>query len=405
MTTPVVRPSPAGTPTPAQLFVFADQEITAAVAEQWPHAQIRLGHHVPSVTGYVRRVHINGRALYAKYSFLGISLVSLLRGAGGPWPEVRDEQRAYVQRPDALMDREAAQLRLLARLPSPRVCQVAGLRRGVLLTEAVDGPSLAQLLVQQPQHTADFYAEVFTQLRPLHRSPASSPMGPAPVIAERSIAATFQRKFNGLSGPTYLRHLGAERCPPAVREEVTETLRHTVARLHRLRAAMHTQSAQRVLVYGDLKPEHILFPDGTGHRPVFIDPGLQSATATADTAKLVSRSALALATARPGTTAAQHAVHGIHTFTAKRLDPLAGKARRTHVHRLVGLWLMDSINILTTYLTAPPALPLPAHGSALAARAVPVCRMLEATSNELAAGTDPHTVWENALLRTRALAA
>lgn len=67
----------------------------------------------------MRRIRVDGRALYAKYSLLGVSLVSLLRGACGPWPQVREAQRAYVLRPDALIEREAGQLRFLQEAGHP----------------------------------------------------------------------------------------------------------------------------------------------------------------------------------------------------------------------------------------------------------------------------------------------
>ncbi|MER5549239.1 hypothetical protein ABT072_44230 [Streptomyces sp. NPDC002589] len=49
------------TPTAAEVFAFADLEIGAAATEQWPHADLDVGDQVPSVTGYVRRIHVDGR--------------------------------------------------------------------------------------------------------------------------------------------------------------------------------------------------------------------------------------------------------------------------------------------------------------------------------------------------------
>lgn len=52
-----------------------------------------------------------------------------------------------------------------------------------------------------------------------------------------------------------------------------------------------------VLIYGDLKPEHVILdPDGT---QTWIDPGLQRADTAAELAKLLSRITLLLVTARP----------------------------------------------------------------------------------------------------------
>ncbi|SFN95636.1 hypothetical protein SAMN04487980_104020 [Streptomyces sp. cf124] len=289
-------------PDAGEVFAFADREIAAAAVHLWPRADVDLGDHVPSVTGYVRRVRVDGRALYAKYSLLGVSLVSLLRGACGPWPDVLAAQRKYVQRPGALMEREAAQLRLLAQHGAVRVCPVAGLARGVLFTEPVTGPTLADLLLQHPQQAADLLGGAYGALRRLHRPSAARLLGPAGVIGERSIRATFQRKLNGLSGPTYVDRLGADRCAPDDRALVVGLLRDVVLRLHRLAATgLPQQGSRRVLAYGDLKPEHVVFPEGMSGRPVFIDPGLMRAPPGVDAAKLISRTVLLLAAARPGT--------------------------------------------------------------------------------------------------------
>lgn len=392
-------------PNAGEVFAFATREITAAAAELWPRADADLGDHVPSVTGYVRRISVDGRTLYAKYAFLGVSLVSLLRGACGPWPDVRAAQQAYVQRPGALMDREAAQLRLLAQRDSPRVCPVAGLARGVLFTESVTGPTLADLLLQRPRDAAALLGGTFGELRHLHRPSAARLLGPARVIGERSIRGTFQRKFNGLSGPTYVERLGAEGCAPGDRALVVGLLRDVVVRLHRLQAGLPRQASRRVLAYGDLKPEHVAFPEGTSGQPVFIDPGLLLAPPAVDAAKLISRTALLLAAARPGTETGQQAMRGISAFAAAQADVLPARLRRSWLREVLVLWLMDSVNILTTYLSAPGALPLPGRGSALLGRAVDLCRMADQLSSELAAGADVRAVWESALGRAQAVAA
>ncbi|MBT2511327.1 hypothetical protein J7I98_37030 [Streptomyces sp. ISL-98] len=333
-----------------------------------------------------------------------MSLVSLLRGACGPWPEVRVQQQAYVRRADALMDREAAQLRLLARVGRPRVCPVAGLQRGVLFTDSVTGPTLAGLLLERPHETAALLESAFGELHQLHRPAVSRLLTPAGIIGERSIRGTFQRKFNGLSGPAYVDRLGADRCAPEERPLVVELLRRIVARLHRLPSPGLPSVAQRVPTYGDLKPEHVLFPDGLSARPVFLDPGLLLATPVVDAAKLISRTVLLLAAARPGPENSEPAAYGVGAFAAARMDVLPASARRAWLRELLVLWLMDSVNILTTYLSAPAALPLPDQGLALVGRAVDLCRMTEQISAELAAGTDAPAVWDRALGLAEAVA-
>ncbi|MFI0192107.1 phosphotransferase [Streptomyces sp. NPDC017082] len=406
MSTTAVSTSPNSPtpPTTAEVFAFADTEIGAAAVEQWPHADLDLVDQVPSVTGYVRRVRVDGQPLYAKYSLLGASLVSLLRGSCGPWPQVRAAQHEYVQRADALIGREAAQLRILAEVGRPRVCPVAGVRRGVLFTESVPGASLAQLLLDQPHNSAGLLAGALGELSDLHHPAVARRLGPAGVIGERSIAGTFQRKFNGLSGPVYVQRLGADRCAADDREEIVAVLRQVVVRLHRLRARLLPRSPRRVLVYGDLKPEHVLYPDGADQPPVFIDPGLLLAGTAVDAAKLISRTVLTLTASRPGPEAGKDLVHGIGVFTRTRMDGLSVKARRAWLRELLALWLMDSVNILTTYLSAPAELPLPALGEALVSRAVDLCRMVDRISTDLAAAGDTSTVWDRALGHAQAVA-
>ncbi|EGX54733.1 hypothetical protein SZN_36424 [Streptomyces zinciresistens K42] len=334
-----------------------------------------------------------------------MSLVSLLRGACGPWPQVRAAQQDYVQRTDALIGREAAQLRLLLELGGPRVCPVAGVRRGVLFTESVTGPSLAQLLLDQPQDSATLLAGIFGELRELHHPAAVERLASAGAIGERSIAATFQRKFNGLSGPTYVQRLGADRCAADDREEVVEALRQVVVRLHRLRGRVLPQPHRRVLVYGDLKPEHVLFPDGVDQPPVFIDPGLLLAQTTVGVAKLISRTVLTPAASRPGMETGKQVVHGIGVFAAGRMKGLSVKACRAWLRDGLVLWLMDSVNILTTYLPAPAELPLPAQGTALVGRAVALARMLDRISADLTTAGGPGAVRDGALDYAQAVAA
>ncbi|MGW4821723.1 phosphotransferase [Streptomyces sp. NPDC004227] len=403
MSTAAAHTSPGPVPDVAEVFAFAQDEIRSAVAELWPGAQVELSSHIPSVTGYVHRIRVGGRELYAKHSFLGMSLVSILRGVAGDWAEVQRAQAVYIQRPDALLVREAAQLRLLADLGKPRVCQVAGLARGVLFTAPVPGPTLAALLLRDPASTSELFERVFADLHRLHRSRTVQRLAPAGAISERSVAATFQRKFNGISGQTYLSRLGAERCAEADRAEVAALLRAVVARLHRMRPTA-LAPGQAVLTYGDLKPEHLVFPDGTEGRPALIDPGLLRARASVDAAKLTSRTVLLLACARPAAESVEQIVEGLEAFAEQRMRPMAPKAARSWLRELLIVWLMDTVNILTTFLSAPSTLPLPPRGRPLVERAVVVCTMADRISTALGGSLDAHRVWDTALGEIKAVA-
>ncbi len=389
-----VLPTPMSRPELGQAFDYAASQIEGAAGRLWPEEPAHLGEHVPSATGYVRRVQVGDRLLFAKVSFLGISLVSLLRGARGDWPAVREAQREYVTGPDSLLVREAAQLRQLAALGSPRVCGVAGVCDGVLFTEQVKGPTLADMLLVRPGDTAELLACPLEELRELHRSNRALKLEPSGVIGERSISATFLRKFNGISGRTYVTGLGADRCAPADRAEVVDLLSRSIGRLHRLRLGL-LPASRDTFAYGDLKPEHVLFPDGPDARPVLLDPGLLQAAPAVDTAKLISRTVLLLAGHQPSEETVGQIVEGLNTFAAARTLRLSAPARRVWLRDLMALWLMDTVNILSTYLSAPSALPLPRQGLALAARAVEVCRLVESVSAVLVTGTEPNRAWDS----------
>ncbi|MFE2991438.1 hypothetical protein [Streptomyces sp. NPDC059262] len=388
--------SPAPVPQIAEVFDFARAQIHQAAADLWPHADIQLGAHVPSITGYVTHLAVDERPLYAKYSYLGMSLVSLLRGAGGTWPQVREAQADYVRRPDALLAREHAQLQLLAQLDGPRACAAAGLERGVLFTVPAVGSTLGDLLLRTPAQTVPLLEGTFAELRPLYRTRTAGWLGPSGAIGERSVAATFARKFNGISGQTYLDRIGADRCPPAVRTEVAGRLRAVVARLRHARLVA-LQPALEVLTYGELKPEHVVFPDSGGERPLFIDPGLGRGRATSDAAKLISRIVLRLLIARSMPHAATQVLDGVDAFAQNRVALRSAKAARSWQREVLIFWMMDTINLLSTVLSAPPGLPLNERTQALADRPLAACRLLDHASAAFLKQHDAPTAWHTAL--------
>ncbi|AEM88982.1 phosphotransferase [Streptomyces violaceusniger] len=400
MNTSALRATTAGVPDRGDVFAFADDEIERAATELWPRAVIEAGVHVPSVTSYVRRLSVDGVELYAKYSLLGVSLVSVLHGACGGWDQVRRDQAKYVRRQDALAEREAAQLRFLAMLGRPKACRVRGTWRGVLFTEPVRGPSLAKLLLHRPQDSEKLLAAPVRELHRLHLPAAEyGAHAPAP-IRECSIADTFRRKFRGPGGQAFLDRLGEQQCAPEERDRLVELLRQTVARLARFRS--RPARLNQVVTFGDLKPEHVIFPNSG--RPVFIDPGLQPGRACVDTAKLVSRTALLLIGARPGDRAGRQITGGIDAVLLAQLAHLSGRARDAGLRELLVLWLMDTVNILTSYLSAPAALPLPPQADAVLHRAAVVCTFLDRLTDSLARGLETEAVLEDGLTLIRAAA-
>jgi hypothetical protein len=374
-------------PSITEVLTYATAQIHRAAADLWPGEPAHLEQHVPSVTSYVCRARIGDRTLYAKTSILGVSLVSLLRGACGTWADVAPAQREYEQRPDSLPEREAAQLRLLARMNRPQVCALAGVSQGVIFTEPVPGPTLGDLILARPADTAELLSIPLAELRPLHDPAATDRLNSDEAIGERSVADTFARKFNGLSGPVYVQQLGAERYGRDEHQAIADLARSAVARLLRLRWGL-ALATPTTLTYGDLKPEHVLFPGGPERPPVLLDPGLLRADPTADAAKLLSRTVLLLTARQPGTAIARQIVAGVDAF---------GQERRDQLRDLLTLWLMDTVNTLSTLLSAPPLLPLPGHAKTLTDRAMVILALVNAAAADLATGADIGDVWERAL--------
>jgi hypothetical protein len=382
----------AALPEPGALFEVAADRIRRVAAEEWPGEPVTLSAHVPSVTGYVRRVHLGGRELFAKDSVLGLSLVSVLRGVAGDGDQVRAAQAAYVTSPASLLAREAAQLCALD-AAGIRVGRCAGYRDGVLFTEAVTGPSLLDLITKAPARTADLMSGAVRSLEGL-QSPAVAAVAEAAPIAERGIDTTFRRKFNGISGRAYVARLGVDRLNERTRRGAVAMLGVVVSRLLKLR--LTPASGPRPVVYGDLKPEHVLFPDGPDEQPVFIDPGLSRGSAHQDAAKLVSRALLAVVAAPPAEGVVL-VVEGIDAFTQGQAQGLSRTARGMWLRRLMVTWLMDTVNILSTYLAAPAALPLPEHACAVVDSTPVLCTVLDSVSATLTAGTEPEAAWRLAL--------
>jgi hypothetical protein len=317
----------------------------------------------------------------------------VLRGVAGDLDTVRAAQAAYAISPGSLLAREAAQLRALD-AAGVRVARCVGYASGVLFTESVIGPSLTDLITKDPGRTCELLTTAVNGLQRLQSPEMVAQVDAAP-IPERSIDGTFRRKFNGLCGRLYIERLGHDQLDDYTRRGVASVLGVVVARLLKLRLTPPTGPA--VVVYGDLKPEHVLFPDGSAEAPVFIDPGLARGPAYHDPAKLVSRTLLALISAPHLDGPASAAVDGIAAFVSGQMRPLRGSLRGLWLRRLLVTWLMDTVNILSTYLNAPAVLPLPEHARAVIDQAEALCAMLDQVSRPLAAGGDPAAAWRLAL--------
>ncbi|MGW8768250.1 phosphotransferase [Streptomyces sp. NPDC055815] len=368
-------------PTAADVLAMAGEQVLAAVRLRWPGAEVVPGPVTPSVTSYVQPLEVDGRLLYAKVSVCGVSLVSVLRGACGDLATLRARQAAYLVSPGSLMAREAAQLRTLAGPAALGTVPLAEYSRGVLFTEPVPGPTLADLMEAEPGRTSELLGLVVRDVAEgLAREGVAAAVDRGQ-IRERGIGDTFARKFNGLSGLLYLRETG-----------YGDVLDGVVIRLRRARRAPSLPGVRGV-VFGDLKPEHAVFPDGPAGRPVFLDPGLMRGHAVADTAKLVSRTVLGLIGLPSAPDAARVILAGLDPFVRATARRLPDAEREAWMRELVLLVLMDTTCILTTYLTAPADLPLSAHAAGLRARAHEVTGLLDRATAPLLAAVDGPTLW------------
>lgn len=358
------------------LYAETQRIIARAVEDLWPGKRVVLGPQCPSVTSYVCRVSVDGEELIAKYSWLGLSLVSILRGAGGTWEEVQDAQRAYVHGPDLLTDREEQNLELLRQLGSPQVCETAGTHSGVLFTRIASGTPLGDVLAARPWETAALLDATLLVLSDLHGPAGAECLRRAVPIGERSVVGVFRRKFNGLSAAGYFGALGVNSgLLEDERQEVVELLRIAVWRLIRMAGAIATR--QDTVVFGDLKPEHVYID---GPRLTFIDPAVQwAAGPQPDIAKLVGRTLL-LALAQPEPRARQQILQGVASTLARHVAALPGHERAARLREVMVLWLMDTVNILSTCLSAPKDLPLTRHQHSLVAQAREVARIVDRVS-------------------------
>ncbi|MER7048079.1 phosphotransferase [Streptomyces jumonjinensis] len=371
-------------PSPADVMTYASGWIEHTAAGLWPGATVRLGPHIPSVTAYVRRVEVDDRPLFAKVSLLGVSLASVLRGACGDWATVKARQAAYTTTPGGLLERETIQYGILhtARLGAPRI---AGYADGVLFTEPVNGLTLTDLIVKQPHRTAELLATVIRELDALGQ-PDARALATAAAIPERSVQATFARKFNGISAAACI----------ALSGDAAPALQTVISRLLKLRGTI--TGPHRSVIFGDLKPEHVLFPDDdAGGRPAFLDPGLSLGHPAMDLGKLISRLVLHVLAVPPQGAGVRAVVGGIGQFTDTTTHGMTSAVRADWLWQLVVLWLMDTVNILTTYLTAPEGLPLPEHARAVIGQADTVCTMLERTSAALESKAEGPALWRLAL--------
>ncbi|MFJ9924136.1 hypothetical protein ACIRSF_33120 [Streptomyces rubiginosohelvolus] len=363
------------------LYEASRRAIAQAAEDLWPDRGAVLGPQCPGVTSYVCQVHFDGEELYAKYSWLSSSLVSILRGTRGAWADVQEAQEPYVRSIDLVTRRELQHLEFLQQLGRPRVCDTAGFRGGVLFTRAVAGSTIAEELAVRPWDTAPLLDSVLLSLRELHGEQGARYLRQAWPINERSVVDVFSRKFRGPAAVRYIAGLGRGRLVGDERQVVVDLLGNAVRRLLRLTSAIRPR--QRTAVFGDLKPEHVYL---SGHRLTFIDPALQwAAGPEPDLAKLFGR-ALLLGFCHHELRAERQITEGVVSVLSRHSQSMSRGDRTDRAARLrevMVLWLMDTVNILGTCLSAPADLPLTSNQLALVAEAHRIAAVVERVSGLL----------------------
>ncbi|MEV8007259.1 hypothetical protein AB0P10_31980 [Streptomyces parvus] len=365
-----------------KLYEASRRAIALAAEDLWPGRAAVLGAQCPSVTSYVCQVLVEGQDLYAKYSWLNSSLVSILRGARGSWEDVQEAQEPYVKSVDLVTRREFQHLEFLRELGRPRVCETAGLRGGVLFSRAASGATVAEELAVRPWDTGPLLESVLLSLRELHGEEGTRYLRRAWPIDERSIVDVFLRKFKGPAAARYVAELGRGRFLEDERLAVVALVETAVRRLLRIRTAIRRR--QRTAVFGDLKPEHVYL---SGHRLTFIDPALQwAAGPETDVAKLFGRTML-LGLCHHELRAERQITRGVVAALNRHYRGLQRGNRTDLLREVMILWLMDTVNILSTCLSAPAGFPLAANQEALVSQARRIATIAERVSGLLVGST------------------
>ena len=384
----------------------AARTVIMVVQQEWPGEVVSIGPQLPSVTNYLTAVKVREGWFVAKYSILGTSLLSILRGARGPWDRVEAAQRDYIQQPTAQLARERSQLRALAAHArrtegSLRVPTVIAYQDGVLISTASSGSSLAGELVRGRTAPARLLTDVTAIATALHRDRfLTGELSDSYALAmpHTSIVATFTRKFTGAEASCYLDSLGTGWLGGSARTQLATSFQALREILHPLLRRLPAP----VVIYGDLKPEHVLL-EACG-RQTWIDPGLQPANPAAELAKLLSRITLLLITSRPSLVRMDAVGAAMDLLVTSFV---AGHPRPdgiTALRRLLVLFLADWANYLASGLSVPPDVVLPLPPMLLAATGQAQSLLGLACEAAASLTIDPARAWGTVLAGTLDLA-
>ncbi|MFC8723793.1 hypothetical protein [Streptomyces bacillaris] len=361
------------------LYEESRRAVLHAARELWQGQEVILGPQRPSITSYVCPVTVSGTQLVAKYDWLGVPLVSVLRGARGDWAAVRDAQPSYVASSDLLAVREEQHHALLQRLGRPRVCEVEAQHGGVLFTRAAPGTPMAEAVVARPGDTAEVLESVLLALRDLHGPKGDWHLREMRQVDHGSIVGAFMRTFRALGAVQYVRSVGeSPRLADPERESVVRQFEGAVRRLVRLTAAVSPRSA--TVVFGNLQPEGVLL---SGSRITLLAPALHRAGGPEpDVARLVGRTLL-LGLCQPEAYAERQITDGAVAVLRGCLSALSREKRDAWLRQVLVLWLMDLVTLLSACLCAPPGFLLTLPQEQLVGRALRVTAIADRVSGYL----------------------
>ncbi|MGF7238550.1 MAG: hypothetical protein ACQSGP_26845 [Frankia sp.] len=391
------------------LLRHAERTVSAAVGRLWPDEHCVVGKATADGSKVLFHVEVGQRTVCATYSLLGWSLASLVRGAREDLSLAIEAQQAQLEHSDGPLAREAKEIELLRAHTGMRMCDQLGLREGVLVTSWVDGPSLAERVVTEPDMTMDLLVNLWGELRELHQ-PST---GPLDWVARRTPPSGGVSPLRA-GGPAAVprRWLGSAVADGWLAPGDTTELQilgpQTVARLGRLGRRLDPKTeARRGVCYGGLTPHHVLYPALTSspassrfssaaasslaplparpssERPVLVSPALGVGGEVADLGRMVSRLHLLLVGSRPGAEVSRAVAYGVDHWIRSRLAA-DGEARQGRLAALLTMWAADTLSVLSETLSVRPGvLPLPPSMVAAGHRCLDVIKSVDTFTSVL----------------------
>ncbi|MFA6461014.1 MAG: phosphotransferase [Candidatus Woesearchaeota archaeon] len=272
-----------------ELNKLVDISIQRAIQDVFGSTTITSKRVIPSITNYVYEIEVNDKRYIAKYNFLGLSKVSLLRS----FPlldisELSQKQQEYVASPKNTLFLEMKRIHFLKQILFP-VPTTVDYSRGVLFTEKVRGETLQNAFLNESICLKGVYQKIYSELISLWLKIHSSNF-PTKILSDfpsDNCNADIVKNFNNKS----LSELSSKLVIDSINVTGKEKLRDLIPKISALINIQikDMSSSQELIVYGDVKPENIILAD---QGICFIDPELHLGDVAQDLARLIGRSSL-----------------------------------------------------------------------------------------------------------------